>query len=628
MKKLLLSLMACTLLAGMLHAQTKFARIPGVSTQAIAADGITLADDEYLIGYCSEEIAAPEKGVGVQSNATISGAVLLSADQTAKMAGNTLKKVCAGFTNNKPTNASVWVKKSLTDQTPLAVQAITKVEAGWNVIELSTPVEMDGTPLYIGFTITQAANTAPLSFTGDDMENASLLSLNNGAWENIPGFGRLSLLAVVTGDNLPQNDVKLSTVDTGNGFAAQDEMFAFTLPVLNNGKKAVTSYEVTYQIGTGTPVTETITTNLAYRQTETLSKTISVAGMSKYNDLKVTIGKVNGIEDEDVENNEVVAPVYVYTQAFPRKILLEQFTTEKCVNCPYGDAVLDKCMEDRNNVVWVAHHVGFDTDKFTVTESNAYLSFFGPEYPGGYAPAAMIDRTRMFTDSYPVFGIGFSTPSGGAAVVNPYFDLASAIPAFVNLNIAGEYDPATNKLKVKVTGQKSGDLDELADNPLITVFLTEDNLAGNQTGAGKVIHDYVLRKVMSNKAGDALTWDGNNYSYEVEGTLKTSWKFNDMKIIAFIHDWNKSDYNKAKVYNTEAIALFDVPNSIESVGNSSDLKLSVVNGSVKVDGEYNQLSVYTISGSEVDNANLTSGLYIVKVTDKNNSSIISKVVVK
>lgn len=625
MKKLLLSLMACTLLAGMLHAQTNFARIQAMAPQAAAEGGINLADDEYLIGYCSEEIA--EQGVGAQSSVTLSGAVLLAADQTEKMAGNTLKKVCVGFVNNKPTNASVWVKKALTDATPLAVQSIEKVQAGWNVIEFSTPYVMDGEPIYIGFTITQPANSGPLSFTGEDMENGSLLSINSGDWNNEAGFGRLSLLAVVTGDNLPQNDLTLTTIKTDNGYCLQDKMLAFTFPVLNNGKKAVTSYEVSYQIGTGAPVTETITTNLAYRQTETLSKTISVAGLSKYNDLTVTIGKVNGIDDENVADNKAVTPVYVYTESFPRKILLEHFTTEKCPNCPYGDAVLDKCMEDRNNVIWVAHHVGYGTDPFTVTESNAYLPFFGPSYPKGYAPAAMADRTRMFSESYPIFGIAFTSPSVGAGIVNPYLDLALSIPAFVTLNISGDYDPETNKLKVKVTGEKTSDLDEVGTSPVITVFLTEDKLAGNQSGAGKVIHDHVLRKVMSNKAGDALTWDGNNYSYEVEGTLKTSWKFEDMKIIAFIHDWNKDDYNKAKVYNTEAIALYDIPNSIESAENDEALRVSVENGSVKVDGDYNRLDVYTVSGSAIDNVNLAPGIYFVKVSG-DNSTKVTKVLVK
>ena len=621
MKRSLLLMLTGLLFTGLVQAQSVFER--SAKASAPIAKAIEVSDNEYIIGYCTDEIS--ESGVGVRQTVTLNGATLFAKDFTERFKGCKVKKILVGFVNNKPTKASVWIKSKLEDTTPIVSQNIETVQAGWNTVELTTPYVLTGEPVYIGFTINQAKDTAPLSFNGEYKTNCALLNYGEG-WQDVPNFGCLSIQAVIEGDNLPQNDLKVNPVNVNGTYHSVEDQFSFDVPLFNNGKKNVTSYEITYQIGTGNPVTETVNTDLAYRKTENFTRSVSLAGMSKENEIKIKVNKVNGQDDENVADNEAEASIYVCAKLFPRKVLLEQFTTQKCPNCPAGDAVLEKSVENRDNVIWVAHHVGYGTDDFTVSKSSTYFVFFPDEYvQGGYAPAAMLNRSYMPGEEAPVFGIGYTSAEYGASYVNPFIDYAAA-PGFVSVNITGDYNVETSELTVNVTGEKTEELSLVSKKPLITVYLTEDNLVGKQAGAtSKFVHENVLRLMMTAPKGEEITWDGNQYTYSVKGKLTASWKLNDMKVIAFVHNWNGRE--DSAVLNANAIKMFDIPNAVESVENDTDLKIFVENGSVRVDGEYNDLRIYTISGEVVDNVCLTSGMYIVKVS-KDNATQVSKIIVK
>ena len=100
--------------------------------------------------------------------------------------------------------------------------------------------------------------------------------------------------------------------------------------------------------------------------------------------------KDSGVTDQVEGNDSESLQLAIYTDSYPRIVLLEQFTTINCVNCPAGTAALKVAVTERGDVAWVAHHVGYGVDEFTIEESNALMDFgvIG-------APSLMIDRTSF-----------------------------------------------------------------------------------------------------------------------------------------------------------------------------------------------------------------------------------------
>ena len=66
-------------------------------------------------------------------------------------------------------------------------------------------------------------------------------------------------------------------------------------------------------------------------------------------------------------SNDPVAPI---PDSFPKKHLIEEFTSQECVYCPYGMDCVSAYIEDDPNWIVVLHHAGYAKDHFTVSGSS------------------------------------------------------------------------------------------------------------------------------------------------------------------------------------------------------------------------------------------------------------------
>lgn len=251
---------------------------------------------------------------------------------------------------------------------------------------------------------------------------------------------------------------------------------------------------------------------------------------------------------------------------FPRKVLLEQFTTCDCFHCPAGHNKIEAALSQvrASDVVRVCHHAGFTTrrDPYPVDDSEEYTWF----YPAGgtFAPAFMVDR-HAFEDDAPVMSVDQST------VINTLNERLSA-EASVSVTIDSDYDSSTNWLFVTVSGQQS---DEFSlTNPVLTVFLTEDSLVSYQNGASsKYRHDHVLRAVLTDTWGDAVSFDDDgyyqaNYSYEID----QRWKVRHMHVIAFIGNYDSANKANCTVENTAEASLLEQQVSLSVLSLPADVE--------------------------------------------------------
>lgn len=572
------------------------------------------------LGYCDGEVATKGQ-IGISGAATIEAAIFLPESSLKLHSGNQIESIKAGLaTKLNITGLTVWVRSELTGEN-LAEGTAEAIKKGWNDVMLSTPYDIEGNKgLYIGYTFTQKGSAYGISTVGEYEENGIYIKLGEETgWESPKDNGILSIEAMVIGDNLPKYDLELISASFKNNYPL-DTQLPVTIEVKNVASYTITGFDVKCTVDGFEPITTHIDCELDYDAKEIFTFEIKPEITEIKSDVNMNIAVVNLKEGDDQasENNDLDILFNVINKEFKRNILIEEFTTEKCPNCPYGTNTLKGALEileeefpEQLNVV--CHHSGYYTDWLTVKASEDLLWLFNQ---GGstYAPAFMSDRMGVFSNP--------GTAEKMAAVYRKRLET----PSYVGLEIEGEYDDENRLLTVTVTGERSM---EFCENPAhITVYAVENDItARNQGGAtGEYIHQHVLRA--ANKSwGEEIEWkEDNTFEYTCELTLKAAWLTNNMEIIAFVSDYDSSDATSCVVENSAKIPFTDFyTDSVDSI--TDNVTITTEGNDIVVNGEYDNVEVYNLNGMKVVNSDLTPGIYIVKVID-NNTSTTTKVVIK
>ena len=605
-----------------------------VRLQAPVAQKAAMAENTLEFGYCGD--LAQNLGFGMKG--TFRALMKVTAADATKFAGAKIVAVKAGvgsFSVNP--GAQIVILSDLNGSYPVYSQEFTPTKQAWNEVTLDTPYTLDSKEFYVGYQI-YASSSQNYPFGIDDQQanpNGDIvgyLDEESGSYQYLSlgsqGFGNNCIKIVLSGDNLPKYDLAIEDL-TVKQYITTGSEFSISATVKNAASEAINTFDVAYQIGNADPVVSTVTLDapLANTQSYTFSIDKLVINEDGAYDVTVTVSNPNGHADEYEADNSMTKAVTALSTLVPRKVLLENFSTAQCGNCPRVHEFIKGILKDRSDVAWVVHHTGYGTDTYTISESEKYLWFYGGG--GTYAPAAMLDR-RCLKELGAQGAQGVVTapvffPDSKESLTE-FINYCAEQPAFISINITDVYNEETRELTVRVTGESTA---ELAVAPNINIFLTEDGLKGYQSGGGNSYpHSHAIRKVMTSTWGDQLTFDSNKFDVTYTCKLDEDWKPENMSVIAFVADFNEKNYNECMVHNTE----FKVLEYGAAVGKltNDQCRVMSINKTVNFTGKYNNAAVYTIDGRLVQVANgkacITldnAGVYIVVV-----DGVSHKVVVK
>jgi hypothetical protein len=218
-----------------------------------------------------------------------------------------------------------------------------------------------------------------------------------------------------------------------------------------------------------------------------------------------------------------------------RHVLLEDFTGQRCVNCPKAS---DKILElqeayGAENVIAVAIHsgpLGFHTNaKFvglSTDTGDEYYNYWELEYQ----PVGLVNRGNP-TD-YTVWNTRI------------HEELQKAAPVFIDIDVhrntatqhsQGGDDELTIRADVMgLDGTVSGHLQ---------LWVTEDNVTAFQmmpdgTRNDTYLHQHVFRAALNGTWGEEMTVKEGEHSVTKSYTLKVpaEWKIDDLAIIAFLYN--------------------------------------------------------------------------------------------
>ena len=445
-----------------------------------------------------------------------------------------------------------------------------------------------------------------------------------------PYYMNAAIRGIASGDKFPDGDVGLISLSSGNDYYVEcNSPATYQAKVRNYSPETVKSMEFSVSVN-GKESDNVVLNDLNVPSHEIT--TIDVPGV-KINhegnlDVKLTVKKVNGVDDSDVADNDMTSSSFAYReggQILRRNVLLEQFTSEGYSEAEFVDESYKEFLADQSNVIWVKHHVktkGGFIDQFVTDFEKKYVSLYGGA--STFFPAACFDRMKFLGMQDP--GPAYFVESNVA--FEAMLGNVNLIPSFAELNVRPKHNEADNTITVKVNLNTQANVMPGQTDLRLTTWLVEDGIVSTeQKGvSGEYIQDGVIRAVLSEDVwGDKVDISSYSASKEYSIAVDPKWNLANMRVVSFLSNYDPS--NKVyQLYNSRESKV-QVSSGISSVVRTPDSMVTVTDGNVEAINGNTLVGVHDLSGRSFTGKNLPKGMYIVTVSDGKQQSAV-KVVVK
>lgn len=439
-----------------------------------------------------------------------------------------------------------------------------------------------------------------------------------------------AIRGIASGDKFPDGDVGLISLSSGNDYYVEcNSPATYQAKLRNYSPETVKSMEFSVSVN-GKESDNVVLNDLNVPSHEIT--TIDVPGV-KINqegnlDVKLTVKKVNGVDDSDVADNEMTSSSFAYReggQILRRNVLLEQFTSEGYKDADFVNESYKGFLADQSNVIWVKHHVktslGF-VDQFVTDFEKKYVSLYGGATT--FFPAACFDRMKFLgmQDPGPAYfvesNVAFETMLGNV----------NLIPSFAELNVRPKHNEADNTITAKVNVNTQANVMPGQTDLRLTTWLVEDGIVSTeQKGvSGEYIQDGVIRAVLSEDVwGDKVDISSYSASKEYSIAVDPKWNLANMRVVSFLSNYDPT--NKVyQLYNSRESKV-QVSSGISSAVLTPGSMVTVTDGNVEAINGNTLVGVHDLSGRSFTGKNLPKGMYIVTVSDGKQQSAV-KVVVK
>jgi len=511
------------------------------------------------LGYCAGE-STDEASVTAEGKNWIDGAIYLPQAMLTAYDGSQIKAIRAYMISRVNIDTvKVWLRSEF-DGPNLAEATITakttpKIAKGWNEVALPEAYTIDASVggLIVGFSYHQRAKVDVFSAVGTPIDHAFYARLGADAqWKDMKEAGALSLEAVVEATSMPEYD--LAIISASVPASARLENYDISVTLANQGEKDINGFTLTaYYDQDGTNYDTHYADAIASGDKRTVTLSVPICDTVTAGQLMVAVKSLD--EGTDAYEGNNTARVMFKTQ---KKVLIEEFTTEQCSNCPRVAGYLSTVLasdEYKDRVIAVCHHAGYYTDWLTTTWDEDLLWLYGGS---SYAPGMTFDRAPLFgSESYP------------SPVTCPtYQDIVDAVnyqltrEVHTSLTITPKYDATNRKLSVTVTGVRNH---EFGTTPMrLTVYVVENDIeAKDQSGArGTYYHQHVNR--LTNATwGDVIEWDNNAFTNNYTFDIEPDWKQDKMQIVALVSGYDASNSANCEIDNAECVPFPIVSGVIE-----------------------------------------------------------------
>ena len=226
---------------------------------------------------------------------------------------------------------------------------------------------------------------------------------------------------------------------------------------------------------------------------------------------------------------------------FPRKFLMEHFTSENCNECPKGMIAIKDFLALQNTpYIWVSHHAIYGTDEYTIPEGNKIAQTFSIYS----VPTVMLNRTNQPDN----IAIGTSKLEN----LNVIGDTLAEASVVINHT----FNAATRKLDITVSGQVAN---KEVEQYLLSILIKENRLVGLQADSyssykyatwQEYMHSRVVRDFVTATFGDTVEITNQTYTYSTNYTVDRDWVAENCCVVAYL-----TPLDKRPIINAEQVPL-------------------------------------------------------------------------
>ena len=534
---------------------------------------------------------------------------LIDSDIAKKYAGNQVVglRIAFGSTAVSDVRAYLSPDPSTAGADVASAQMAQITEEGWNDVMFDAPYTLKGTEeeLYVGYDLSSSTDARPV-LVGTTVHNYGLLvEETDGRWYDYSETGDLAVQLLISGDKLPDYDVAITDLYTDSRYYAVDaEKMYFGATLENIGTKAIPGLTLSLmfdddpQLGGELQITDELTgsSQLGYELP------LSAFGLAPgIHTLTLSVKELaDGLTPSvgTTADDSRTYTLYIYSEAMTRQYsVLEVFASADYdyYQSRFVEPVEEFLSQDET-VLPVFIHGSFGEgilDPLALSNASKLSTAAGLKT----VPSFGINRSvQPGLKSY-LFGYTGQPVAADFAQVNAYLNYIT--PAFATISLNGTYDKATRLLTLDVQGTRGEDFQCFFGNGALTIYLTEDNVNGQ---------NHVLRKIMTAPLGTAITWNGNDgMSFQLTRrlTLDKSWVPDNMHAIAFIHKATTEATERDEMEITNA-TVFHLNGKQDGIERNEELRM-----------KNEESSIFNLAGQRIDNPQsairnpqLNRGVYI------------------
>lgn len=608
-----------------------------LSLTLVAALTPSLRAETFNFGFCPEDATEEQMTAhGSGKNIVLEAMIRLSPaemPQVAALKGAKIIGVRAKLRNDIERKGSILARIGSTDAEPIKKDCW--LMEGWNTVKFAEPITIGDEDIYLGYRANEtqgASGHHPILAAVEPAPSSTyFVNLNLTGWQEMGHKGSVMIQAIIDGD--PSVLSAPDAVVAVYGFpklVAPSAPFNAMVNVKNLSSEPIHNLTIDYVHGS-----IDLEAEIAPFATAQIPVTLMTDAVEATDVPFVThVSRVNGTE---IDGYKSTAHLYVVHDAFIRIPLIEEWTGQTCVNCPFMAYYLDMAREEAEVPhTYVAHHAGFEYDKMTQQVDRDLLFLFGS--PSNQRnPAIMYDRSYLPGETEIIFGAREPSPEEYLKRILA----AEDIPALAEVNVDVADKDVTVSGKVS-TGSKTAD-----GKVFLSAYLIEDDIKPTpqylpQRGINvdvaddapadlvdKFRHNGVIRANLTEiSTGDKLEFDSDG-TYEVHFTLpelKQDWNAKNLHVVAFIHRFDPSDLKDNYVLNSgDSKGLGEV--SIRELGASVKTLRAVrgTDGSIVVLSPVSSVEAFDVAGRRIDlNRPAPAGLVIVRAKLPDGTVAIAK----
>lgn len=585
---------------------------------------------DFKLGYCHSDNEGAEAITVSATNEETSAAIYIAPDLAKTMSGDVLNAV-SFFVRNRVnvTSCQVWVRESLDgpNLSQSATLGTTSIaNSKWNNVALGSPYTIGDKGFYIGVTWVQKKACKLISYLPHPCPEAAWLQTPGKEWNNTEIPGTLCIEGRVSGDKRCGYDAHLVNVSLAKYFMLNKGYINSNITVFNQGTNQIDG--VTFEVGIEglSPLTITSDAVIPADQSVVIPVRINapihgvIPGEYTVNYVKIT--KLGNSTDEYDGNNEIknVGTFLVVEKGFPKRVLVEELTGEGCGYCPGAAQTLHDILaipEYGDYVDAVCHHIYGEGDSFTIPADNGYYYLYNMPATNGsyYCPAFAVDRVPVQTRGILAPTFGDDGDLLKSLIEEQKNELALTFVG-IDFEIPKEGD---TKLNVTFTAERAAEI--LNNNGRLTVYLVEDNVKSvSQNGAGSSFrHQHVTRQANSSW-GEPIEWNNDNkFTYNFDFDLKSTYKLNDLRVVAFVSEYNTIKWNTNTIINCNEALVHNSNYRMVATGYTPDPGLSGVDNNL-IDKAATIKAIYDLNG--VQHNDFVDGINIVIMSDGTTHKIL------